>query len=304
MVHGVEEKHVRGLESKARDQDSDVIKHDMKEKAVSVAEEPLKLREAGVKKLQEDLEKQDERVKELESTLKEQSAAMEQERTAMKELQEFYQKALEDSKQTVKMLTKELDEKKEEMKRLKDESSTQQNDISDLKQRNKELHEKAERDREERPAVEEGNSKLRVARRSLTEKEKANMDKVLQGNLVEVDYQKDSLKIMDPIQFKAIKHGEKPAAIFEDEGKAHAALQDVAKLLQVLKTAKVLIEGHTATPDDKLDGWSDTLAQNRAEVVMKQIGKFGVDKSRLSATGLPGKKGSGKHEVLIKVVEL
>jgi len=191
MVHGVEEKHVRGLESKARDQDSDVIKHDMKEKAVSVAEEPLKLREAGVKKLQEDLEKQDERVKELESTLKEQSAAMEQERTAMKELQEFYQKALEDSEQTVKMLTKELDEKKEEMKRLKDESSTQQNDISDLKQRNKELHEKAERDREERPAVKECN----FARRSLTEKEKANMDKVLQGNLVEEDYQKDSLKM-------------------------------------------------------------------------------------------------------------
>jgi len=83
--------------------------------------------------------------------------------------------------------------------------------------------------------------------------------------------------------------GRRAKCCFRRQGK-NTCSPRLVKLLQVFKTAKVLIEGHTATPDDKLDSWLHTLAQNRAEVVMKQIGAFGVDKSRLSATGLPCKK--------------
>jgi len=178
----------------------------------------------------------------------------------------------------------------------------QRTEIASLKQRLKELCEQAEKNDE--PALEAVNSKLYYAKKLLSEKEKASIHEILRRNLVELDYEKDAVKMKEVIQFRSIKNGTAPNAVFTSKEKAHAILEDAARLLLIFNTAKVVIEGHTATPDKLLDSWWYTIALNRAKAVMHHIEACGVDGSRLHATGLPGNRGLGVHQVLIKVVEV
>jgi len=257
--------------------------------------------------------KQEERVKELESMLDTQSAKLidmeEAYRVKLKETdakESALRTVLEDSEQRERFLTKELDEKSDTMKdlelqmnRLTCESNEQKKEIADLKQRVKELLKKAERGYEERPAMQGGNSMLQDVHATLPEEGKASMHKVLQPNLVEVDYQRDSSKTHEAIEFKGNQPGLQPHTVFTDKENTPSVLEDVVKLLQVFNPAKVLIEGHTVSHDDELDILSYTLARNRAEAVMTEIGTLGVDKSCLSATGP-----SGVKRVQMKVVEM
>jgi len=259
------------------------------------------------------MEKQDERIKELESMLDTQSAKLidmeEAYRVKLKETdakESALRTVLGDSEQRVKFLTKELDEKSNAMKdleiqmnRLTCESNEQQKEIADLKQRVKELRKKAERGYEERPAMEGGSSKLQDAHATLPEEGEANIHKILQRNPVEVDYQRESSKTDEVIEFKGNQHGLEPNNVFTDTAKTPSVLEDVAKLLHLFKPAKVLIEGHASTFDDKLDILSYTVARNRAEAVANEIGAFGVDTSCLSVAGP-----SGVNRVVMKVVEM
>jgi len=111
------------------------------------------------------------------------------------------------------------------------------------------------------------------------------------------------LKLNSTISFKKIHHGQNPDAIFSDEKSATAMLKDVAGIMEVYPTATVEIEGHTATPDDKMDSWAQTLADNRARKVKSTIEEFGVPSHRLLAAGMPGHLGDGHNDVKLKVVK-
>mmetsp|Transcript_102939 Transcript_102939/g.231158 ORF Transcript_102939/g.231158 Transcript_102939/m.231158 type:complete len:85 (+) Transcript_102939:2-256(+) len=81
-------------------------------------------------------------------------------------------------------------------------------------------------------------------------------------------------------------------------------LRDVAAVLEVYSTAKVAIEGHTSTQNNELDDYAFSLARNRAAKVKSALEELGISGSMLTAEGKPGKYGTGKKEVLMKVTSI
>merc|ERR1712217_674490 len=109
------------------------------------------------------------------------------------------------------------------------------------------------------------------------------------------------LHLKEPIDFKPVHHGDTPTAEFKDDSKAKSVLSDVAAVLKIYPKAILLIEGHTATPPEKMDKWAHDLSQARAEKVKSTIVSFSIDASRLNTIGLPGNLGSGKHDTVLKI---
>jgi len=110
------------------------------------------------------------------------------------------------------------------------------------------------------------------------------------------------LDLNETIDFKTQHHGDEVNPEFKDEPKAKAILKDVAGILKLYPDAVLRIEGHTATPDSKMDQWAHKLAEGRADIVRDTIVSFGVPIGRLRTCGLPGKFGTGKHDTILKVI--
>jgi len=110
------------------------------------------------------------------------------------------------------------------------------------------------------------------------------------------------MKLKETIEFKTVLHGKPPEATFKNEGSVTSLLGDVVEILNVYSTATVLIEGHTATPKEKMDSWAHELASNRAERVKKALMSMGIASRRLSAVGLPGHLGINSPDVIMKIV--
>jgi len=111
-----------------------------------------------------------------------------------------------------------------------------------------------------------------------------------------------SLILNDLIQFKPVHHGNTPKAEFRHPEKVHEMLKDVSEILKIYRNAVLNIEGHTATPPEKMDQWAHDLADNRAAAVKETIVSFGVDSSRLMSIGMPGNLGSGKVDTKLKIM--
>lgn len=109
------------------------------------------------------------------------------------------------------------------------------------------------------------------------------------------------LKFHEPIDFKLVHHGDPPLAQFSHEDRAMNVLGDVAEILKVYHTSTVLIEGHTATPAERMDKWAHDLARGRAEMVKSTVASFGIAPERLSTIALPGHLGNNRHDVVLKI---
>jgi len=109
------------------------------------------------------------------------------------------------------------------------------------------------------------------------------------------------IKLKEAIDFKPVHHGKKPVASYKDEDKTIGVLGDVADILQIYSSATVVIEGHTATPPEKMDSWAHELANNRAEKVKASVVQHGIDVKRLSSKGLPGNLGDNTPDVKLKI---
>lgn len=137
----------------------------------------------------------------------------------------------------------------------------------------------------------------------LEPKKKAALDKVLKKKTVEISFKEQALRLTKPIEFEPRHHGAPPTAVFRDQADTLETLRDVVGVLAVYEQAMVEVEGHTATPDAKLDAWSHQLARNRAEHVKEALVNLGMDGNRLTAVGKPGKYGTGRTEVRMTLVE-
>jgi len=111
------------------------------------------------------------------------------------------------------------------------------------------------------------------------------------------------VKLNEPVDFKPVHHGKTPTAMYKDEEKALGLLGDVADVLRVFSTATVLIEGHTATPSDKVDEWAHEFAKNRAEKVQATIASHGIDPKRLKIKGCPGGLGEDHADIKINITD-
>lgn len=144
----------------------------------------------------------------------------------------------------------------------------------------------------------------------------ARLKKVLAGNRVaivtrslstlgkaEEEQYEAKLDLKEKIEFKAVHHGDnlETHCAYSHEDKSKHILGDVAEILKLYPKAMLTIEGHTATPDEKMDQWAQDLAQSRADKVKDTIVSFGIESGRLSTRGCPGNRGSGKHETVLKV---
>jgi len=110
-----------------------------------------------------------------------------------------------------------------------------------------------------------------------------------------------AIKLKDPIDFKPQHHGKSNAAVYKDEDKTVGVLGDVSDILQIYSSAAVTIEGHTATPPERMDNWSQKLADNRADKVKDSISQHGIDPKRLTSKGLPGSLGDNHPDVKLKI---
>jgi len=109
------------------------------------------------------------------------------------------------------------------------------------------------------------------------------------------------LKLKDAIDFKPVHHGKTPTAIYKDEDKTTGVLGDIADVLSIYSSATVTIEGHTATPPEKMDSWAHELARNRADKVKETVCSHGTDPKRLSTKGCPGNLGDNHPDVKLKI---
>jgi len=115
------------------------------------------------------------------------------------------------------------------------------------------------------------------------------------------DLSEAALRLKKPIDFQRVHHGKTPAAIYDDVSAAMHVIGDVHEVLNIYSTATVVVEGHTATPEKKMDSWSQDLADNRAKKVVDTLKGLGTQSKRLTAKGRPGKSGDGHADVVIQI---
>jgi len=139
----------------------------------------------------------------------------------------------------------------------------------------------------------------------LTSQKDEDLSKIIKQNRIELVSDPAAVcvrvKLKSPLDFKSVEHGSSAVAHFAHEEEAMNIIGDVAELLTIYNTANLLIEGHTATPPEKMDKWAHDLARSRAEMVKSTIASFGVDPRRLNIIALPGSLGSNAHIVVLKI---
>jgi len=109
------------------------------------------------------------------------------------------------------------------------------------------------------------------------------------------------LNLKKGLDFKGVHHGQDPTPVLTDPAKAHEVFHDIVEYLKAYSTAHVMIEGHTATPKEKMDEWAYALADIRAAFVRKQLINLGVEAHRLKSAGRPGHLGDGKHDTILYI---
>merc|ERR1719183_2885369 len=93
------------------------------------------------------------------------------------------------------------------------------------------------------------------------------------------------------MEFLPRKRTDLPTAEFLDAEAGASAVRDVAEL-QALFQVHMVIEGHSK------GDWEE-LAVNRADFVMMQLQRMGIDSKYMDARGCPGKTGANRACVII-----
>jgi len=118
---------------------------------------------------------------------------------------------------------------------------------------------------------------------------------------VHVDLEKQLFKFVEPIEFKAEyitpDMEEAPPAEFDNPAAAKDIIGDLAAILNYVKKAVILVEGHTSGGEQAMTPIGFQIASERAEKVKDTLVELGVSRNRLEAKGLPGLLGDNKPDV-------
>jgi len=128
------------------------------------------------------------------------------------------------------------------------------------------------------------------------------LDEIRKRNRVLVDLVHHQLHLNSEMGFKAVLRSETPYTEFEDEQVSMEILKDVAEVMNIFSKATVLVEGHTATPQDKMDDWAFERANNRSSFIKSRLESLGIDPHRVTTVGLPGYLGCGKPAIKFKIL--
>jgi len=143
---------------------------------------------------------------------------------------------------------------------------------------------------------------------TLTAEQQARLKKILDGGRIDLDYETRQLKLTHGIRFRQEAIDFSPRAdicppTFIDENVTTLTLMDVAELLNfVYNTAIVHVEAHAATRNGMIDPVALKMTQQQSELVKNElINGGGVEPTRIFAHGLPGSRGSGKSEIVLRI---
>lgn len=139
--------------------------------------------------------------------------------------------------------------------------------------------------------------------KGLAREDKKLIDEIISRNKVNVDLEKKTFRIVEPIEFKSVyvkssmRHA--PPAEFADPDAATEVLGDLAKILEKVTEPRLLIEGHTAGGAKAVSDIGFEIACERAEKVVNTLVSLGVPKHRLESKGKPGLLGDNKFDTKI-----
>lgn len=149
-------------------------------------------------------------------------------------------------------------------------------------------------------------AELETSRRRLTELEKNKVDPLKFLNLlkdvekrgnVSIDLKTGDVEVLREIPFVARKSNEEPIAEFSDSDVAKSIIRDIKDVWSVVPV-EMCVEGHTKGGETAF--WQ-SLADNRATLIVSILRDLGVDPKFVKSKGLPGRRGKNKVGVVVKL---
>lgn len=131
------------------------------------------------------------------------------------------------------------------------------------------------------------------------------IDEIIAQKRVLVDLETRSFRIVEPIWFKLITvHPDTtretvPPAEFQNPAAAMAILGDLARILEYLPNAVLMIEGHTRGGGLAVSDVGYEIATERAAKVVETLVRCGVGPHRLEYAGKPGVMGDDCEDTKI-----
>eukprot|EP00747_Dinoflagellata_sp_TGD_P180518 gnl/TRDRNA2_/TRDRNA2_33111_c0_seq1.p1 gnl/TRDRNA2_/TRDRNA2_33111_c0~~gnl/TRDRNA2_/TRDRNA2_33111_c0_seq1.p1 ORF type:complete len:394 (+),score=64.31 gnl/TRDRNA2_/TRDRNA2_33111_c0_seq1:58-1239(+) len=116
------------------------------------------------------------------------------------------------------------------------------------------------------------------------------------GN-IEVDLQTGRVDLLRPINFHKVTTGDSPTAEFSQPQLADAICADLAEVAKVFN-CPLKVTGHTKGGESQF--WQ-TLADDRARIVAEKMVQYGVDPSKITMNGLPGRTGANETKTEVQL---
>lgn len=114
------------------------------------------------------------------------------------------------------------------------------------------------------------------------------------GN-IQVNFQTGQVVLIRPITFAPRTTRDEPTAVFTKLEQATRICTDLAEVMNLFK-CPCDVEGHTKGGESEF--WQ-TLADDRARVVVEMMVKCGADPAKITAKGRPGKLGSNETKTVV-----
>lgn len=110
---------------------------------------------------------------------------------------------------------------------------------------------------------------------------------------ISIDLKTGEVMVLVGMEFLPRKRTDLPTAEFLDAEAGASAVRDVAEL-QALFQVHMVIEGHTK-------GDWEQLAVNRADFIVEQLERMGIQRAHMDARGFPGKRGLNRACVIVRL---
>merc|ERR1711907_633069 len=93
-------------------------------------------------------------------------------------------------------------------------------------------------------------------------------------------------------------HKDEPVAAFTNPTEAEEVLRDIAEL-QRMFNVNIVIEGHTKHSAQGRETFWETLAMNRAKLIVDRLAARGIAQKTMKAVSKPGKSGLDRATVVV-----
>eukprot|EP00746_Dinoflagellata_sp_MGD_P088042 gnl/MRDRNA2_/MRDRNA2_34875_c0_seq1.p1 gnl/MRDRNA2_/MRDRNA2_34875_c0~~gnl/MRDRNA2_/MRDRNA2_34875_c0_seq1.p1 ORF type:complete len:324 (+),score=57.12 gnl/MRDRNA2_/MRDRNA2_34875_c0_seq1:170-1141(+) len=180
---------------------------------------------------------------------------------------------------------------------------------SDLITEVKRLARSLQREKEDREMLEVKNGELENAVETLkahlseldffatNELQKALHLIEMRGN-IQVNFDTGDVQLLRPLVFQPRTTKDTPNAAFTQPGVASAICQDIAEVMKLFDCS-IEVEGHTKGGEGEF--WQ-TLANERARVVVEKMVEFGANADKITSRGKPGTLGLNETRTVVHML--